>query len=152
MRSVLRESEHLFRMGGLFVVGILLFLVLRAATMPPEFGKYGHYRPGALDDAASRPLHFAGKESCETCHDDVAASRVGGKHEGVRCEACHGALARHAEDPVANPDALPRAVGLCEGCHARLAGRPAWFPQVEPKEHAEGDACTACHDPHDPGL
>jgi len=67
------------------------------AMMPKDFGQYGHYRPGALADNAAMPISFAGRAACEECHADVVEGRAGHKHEHVGCEACHGALAAHAE-------------------------------------------------------
>jgi hypothetical protein len=32
---------------------------MRAALVPDGFGKYGHYRAGAIVDARSRPLKYA---------------------------------------------------------------------------------------------
>ena len=74
----------------------------------------------------------------------------GGKHEGVRCEACHGPLAGHAEDPAEKKAVRPENRELCARCHAANVARPAAFPQVEPAEHAGEEACTACHVAYQP--
>ena len=42
------HKEHLLRVAGLFVAGVLAFLVLQAFLVPRGFGVYGHYRAGAL--------------------------------------------------------------------------------------------------------
>ena len=42
---------------------------------------------------------FAGHQTCETCHTDIADTKTKGAHAHVNCEACHGALAAHADDP-----------------------------------------------------
>jgi hypothetical protein len=42
-----RDAEHLARLAGLFLAGAALFVVLRAALVPDDFGVYGHYRAGA---------------------------------------------------------------------------------------------------------
>jgi hypothetical protein len=55
------DKQHLVRMAGLFAIGITAFFVLRWLMVPADFGLYGHFRPGALDDARSRPLHYAGR-------------------------------------------------------------------------------------------
>ena len=50
----MKEAAHLLRFGGLFLVGITVFFGVRQALVPAEFGKYGHFRPGALDDGRAR--------------------------------------------------------------------------------------------------
>ena len=85
MSGLLKNKEHLARMAGLFVVGILTFVVLRWVMVPPSFGRYGHYRGAALGDLSSRPLHFAGRAACEDCHADVVAVRKGSLHERIGC-------------------------------------------------------------------
>ena len=152
MRELFRDKEHLVRMAGLFAIGFLLFVVLRGILIPADFGEFGHFRGGALDDNRSVAPVFAGRAACEDCHDDVATERVGGAHGSVGCEACHGALALHAEDPSVVLPELPAAMSLCRSCHQINVARPEWFPQVESDEHSEGEACNECHMPHNPGF
>jgi hypothetical protein len=73
-----------------------------------------------------------------------------GRHEQVRCEACHGPLAGHAGDPVEKKAERPDSRDLCARCHAANVARPAGFPQVEPAEHAGDEACATCHVAHNP--
>lgn len=152
MRPFLKDSEHLIRVAGLFLVGLLLFLVLQALLVPEGFGVYGHFRSGALADNRARPLSFAGHAACEECHSDVAAARKGGKHAAVGCEACHGPLARHAEDPGTAKAARPDPRKLCIVCHSVNVAKPARFRQVEPREHSGGESCLTCHTAHNPGV
>jgi hypothetical protein len=147
-----KDVEHFVRAAILFGVGIVLFLILRAAMIPKDFGQYGHYRPGALADNAARPISFAGRAACEECHADVVESRAGHKHEHVGCEACHGALAAHADDPSGAKPELPDAKTLCRSCHERNVARPPAFPQVDGDEHSGGEVCTSCHQPHHPEV
>jgi hypothetical protein len=147
-----KDVEHYVRAAILFGVGIILFLVIRAVLIPKDFGEYGHYRPGALADNAALPLVFAGRAACEECHSDVVESRAGHKHEHVACEACHWALAAHAEDPSGPKPTLPDATTLCRACHERNVGRPAAFPQVVVEDHSGGEPCTGCHQPHHPEV
>ena len=86
----MKEAVHLIRLAALFAVGIILFLVVRQRIVPAGFGKYGHFRAGALDDVRAKPISFAGRETCETCHDDIRTQLASGKHALVNCEACHG--------------------------------------------------------------
>ena len=144
-----RDAEHLLRVAGVFLVGILAFLAIRANFVPRSFGKYGHYRADALADVAGLPIAHAGHETCETCHVDILEKKKTGKHANVNCEACHGPLAKHAEDPSIKP-VLPDPAVLCARCHEANNARPKWFPQVVTADHSQGLPCTACHQPHHP--
>jgi hypothetical protein len=148
-----KDVEHLLRVAGLLLVGVVLFLGLKALLVPKDFGLYGHYRAGALDDARARPVVFAGRAACEACHSEVPEATKGGKHAGIACEACHGALAPHAEadDPAATKPPRPTAA-LCPVCHSAAIGKPARFPQVNLKEHAEPGTCLECHRAHRPSV
>jgi hypothetical protein len=152
MKELFKDKEHLVRVAVLMVVGVIGFLVLRGVLIPADYGELGHYRASALDDNSSVPLHFAGRAVCETCHDDVAAERAGGAHQRVGCEACHGALFVHAEDPDALVPELPSVTPLCVSCHTARVAKPDWFPQVEPDAHSGGEACDECHMPHSPAI
>lgn len=151
MPPVLKDKEHLFRMAGLFLVGIVAFVVARALFVPHDFGVYGHYRAGALADARAKPLRYAGAAACADCHEDVVKARKGSRHAAIGCESCHGPLAVHAaKDPGEQkpPKLDPRA--LCLRCHTANVAKPKGFKQVDPKDHGEGMACTGCHLPHSP--
>ena len=126
--------------------------MLQALLVPKGFGRYGHYRAGALEDNRSRALAFAGRAACLDCHADAADAARGGPHEHVRCEACHGALARHAAGPTEQKADRPDSRVLCVRCHQANVARPARFPQVEVADHAGGEACASCHKAHDPRL
>lgn len=144
-----KDVEHLIRLAALFVAGLLLFVVARAALVPKDFGKYGHYRAGAIDDAAARPLSYAGRARCAECHDDVVISQAAAGHKNLGCETCHGALLKHADDPEVG---VAKADGqmLCLRCHAANTGKPAHQPTVVAKDHSDEDSCVSCHKPHDP--
>jgi hypothetical protein len=150
MRNFLKESEHLVRMALTLAAGMLIFLAIRHAVVPVSFGRYGHYRAAALDEISARPLSFAGKAVCETCHDDVAKVKSEGKHAGVACEACHGATAAHTDDPMANHAVKPNPATLCVRCHEADPAKPKNFPQVVSNDHAGGVSCGECHKPHSP--
>jgi hypothetical protein len=148
--GVFKDREHYVRAAILFAVGVAAFLGVRAVLVPKGFGAYGHYRSGALADNRARKFSFAGHAACEECHTDVAELRTGSRHEQVGCEACHGPLARHAEDPDAVAPTLPDPATLCLRCHLENVSRPAGFPQVNPRDHAGDETCTSCHRPHHP--
>ena len=146
-----KNAEHLFRLAGLYLLGTLLFLGIRAFYVPKSFGEYGHYRGNAISEIADRPLHFAGHQNCQTCHADIFQTKMTGKHAGVNCEACHGPLEKHAQDPSIDPG-KPEVATLCVRCHAASAARPKWFPQVDAATHANGVPCDTCHQPHNPAI
>ena len=149
---VFKDAGHLFRFAGLFVLAFIVFWAIRGYVVPKSFGQYGHYRGNAIGEIAARSVHFAGHDTCETCHTDVLDVKKNGKHAHVNCEACHGALAKHADDPASvTPPKLDTAV-LCVRCHATTAAKPKGFPQVSAEEHSTGLPCETCHQPHSPAM
>ena len=150
--SVFKDAGHLLRFAGLFVLAFLVFLVVRGYVVPKSFGQYGHYRGAAIGEIADRPVKFAGHEACETCHSDEADKKKSGKHAHVNCEACHGALASHADDPSTGKPVLPDTAALCARCHTASAAKPKGFPQVDPANHSNGISCETCHNPHSPAT
>jgi cytochrome c554/c'-like protein len=151
MRESLRHRQHLFRVAALFVTGLLLFVAVRALLVPPDFGLYGHYRAGALADIRKTALSFAGRNACADCHPDISEALAKGKHARIGCESCHGALARHAEDPEKLKPAKLEVPALCLSCHTANVAKPKKFPQIDPSDHGDGARCTSCHAAHHPG-
>lgn len=150
--SGLKDAGHLFRFAGLFVVAFLVFLVVRHYVVPKSFGEYGHYRAAALGEIAAHPVKFAGHDTCEACHTDIAETKSKGKHMHVNCEACHGALALHADDPTSVTPVKPDTAVLCARCHTASAAKPKNLPQVVPADHSGGAPCQTCHNPHSPAF
>lgn len=149
---LLQDKEHLWRMAGIFAVGILSFLGLQFLLVPPSFGLYGHYRADAVtEEAARQPVH-AGRDACASCHVEQAQTKAAGKHAALGCEGCHGPLMKHALDPAGQKPAKPDAKRLCSNCHEAMAGRPRALRQVKPEEHSGGATCTDCHQPHTPQM
>lgn len=147
-----KDFEHLVRMAGVLAAGTVLFLLVRHAIVPKSFGQYGHYRAAALEEIRSRPISFAGRETCEACHDEVAKTKHAGKHAGVGCEACHGPSFKHTEDPSGVPAMKPDPRTLCVRCHEAGPAKPKTFPQIVSKEHAGDTSCIECHQPHSPKI
>lgn len=148
----MKDAGHLFRMASLFLLGIVVFLVLRSFLVPKSFGQYGHYRGNALAEVKEHAIKYAGHQTCETCHTDVLEIKEKGKHARVACESCHGPLAKHADDPTGvQPDKLDTKV-LCVRCHEASTAKPKKFPQVVSEDHAGGLACNECHKPHSPVI
>ena len=150
MQKFFKDKEHLVRMVALFAAGFVLFLIAKALFVPKGFGDYGHYRAGALADNRVRPIGFAGRAACGECHTEQRDGLKDGKHAGVGCEACHGPLARHAEDPSALKPVKPDVNKICLTCHVANVAKPRKFPQIEVKTHFDGNPCGGCHNPHAP--
>jgi uncharacterized CHY-type Zn-finger protein len=146
----LKSIEHLLRLAAVLVIGVVLFVLLRAQFVPRTFGQYGHYRGAAVGEISSKPVKFAGHQTCEGCHDDVLKVKNAGPHAHVNCEACHGAQARHADDPGTLKPQLPDTAVLCSRCHEANIAKPKGFPQVVSAEHSSGVVCKTCHLPHNP--
>ena len=152
--SFFKDAGHLFRFAGLFVLAFLVFLVVRHFVVPKSFGEYGHYRGASIGEIAAHPIKFAGHDTCETCHTDIADTKSKGKHAHVNCEACHGPQVKHAtaDDPSTVKPVLPDTAVLCARCHTASAAKPKGFPQVDPADHSNGMPCDTCHKPHSPGM
>lgn len=151
-KSPLRNTQHLLRMAGIFAIGVVIFLVARALLVPEGFGKYGHYRAPAIAENMTKPVSFAGRAACTNCHADVVEARAASRHARIGCEACHGALSRHASDPDKFKAVKPVAKSLCPVCHELNVARPKTIKQVNGAEHSGGEACDSCHAAHAPEL
>lgn len=152
MKRVFRDSAHLIRPALVILAALGIFMAVRAAVIPKGFGKYGHYRPGALEAIRVKPISYAGQDTCLLCHEEEGKKRAAGRHANVRCEACHGPQAKHASDPAMVKPVLPDIANLCRRCHEKDAAKPEKFPQVVTAEHSGGALCNTCHQPHNPHL
>lgn len=151
-RRLFQDKEHLVRMAGIFAAGTMLFLVLQLALVPESFGRYGHYRANAIDEEARKPITYAGRNACTSCHSAQVEVHKSGKHAGLGCEGCHGPLFAHTRKPVAAKASKPDVKRLCIRCHEKNVARPSWFAQVDSAEHSGGEVCTTCHQPHAPQM
>lgn len=152
MSRRLRHYEHVVRMLSLFAGALAVFFVVRWVLVPADFGVYGFYRAGALNDVRARAPVHAGETACLECHGEVGELKQTARHKSVRCEACHGPLGKHASGDF---DVKPRALNprtLCLTCHTQAPGRPATFPQIIPADHGGDGPCTECHKPHRPRI
>jgi hypothetical protein len=152
VRPTFRDYEHVLRMAGLFVVGIVLFLSWRVAMVPSDFGVYGHFRAGAIVEAAEGTLRYAGQASCVDCHSEVQTLRLTGSHQAVSCESCHGPLGEHARGETDAAPIRPSSRGVCLTCHTSRVGMPLTFPKIIVNEHSVSGPCTDCHASHNPGI
>jgi hypothetical protein len=147
-----QDSGHLFRLAIVFLGALVAFMIVRTMLVPKTFGEYGHYRGAALGEIAARPINYAGHQTCEMCHSDIAETKSHGKHANVNCETCHGPLAKHADDPAAFRPTLPNTAVICARCHQKNIAKPTGFPQVDAPEHSGGVECKVCHTPHTPVI
>ena len=151
-RNLFQDKEHLVRMAGIFALGIVVFLALQFALVPDTFGLYGHYRASAITEETRKPLVYAGRQACNSCHAAVAEGQHKGKHATLGCEGCHGALMQHVAAPRKVKPAKLDAAKLCANCHEKNVARPKTHKQVNAAEHSSGEVCTTCHDAHAPQM
>jgi len=99
VRGFVQDMEHLIRLAVVMAIALTAFMILRAACRPTQF-----WTVRLLSRLAARGDRVAANCFCRSRElrdlpSDVVALKNEGKHAGVNCEACHGALAKHAEDP-----------------------------------------------------
>ncbi|MDH3284074.1 MAG: DmsE family decaheme c-type cytochrome [Acidobacteriota bacterium] len=149
-----RWFDHAGRAGGLFLVVGLAALTLH--------GFADGVAPAARDgDGALAPSMAADWGECASCHTDQAEALANTQHgkrafgnlSDAGCQACHGSVERHLDDPTdvaSQPrisDLGPRVISdTCQQCHAG-GGHMFW----KGGRHADaGVTCTDCHSVHNP--
>lgn len=150
-------GAHLVRLLAIVVVGVTGALFARAELVPDTFGREGHYRAAALDEAAAQDPLYLGSTTCAECHAKQVGVHAKGKHKGVACETCHGPANGHLTTAKTRvPMQVVKSEALCFTCHRKVAGRPEKFPQIDLDEHRakrefDKDAkCVDCHESHKP--
>jgi hypothetical protein len=156
------DKAHIIRIVIILVVALILGVAAKAAFVPDDFGKYGHYRAGAIEDEMNREVRHQTNESCLACHPYIKKIHLAGVHKTVSCEFCHGPLAAHAKDGKKFAD-MPVKRGeeirtLCLRCHNKIIrARPkesikmVAMPQhLEEKKVRTEHVCNQCHHVHDP--
>ena len=149
------DYSHTYRLTGVLVFLLVAGAAARQMAVPDGFGKYGHYRPEAVDKARAHPIRHRGEDSCKKCHPKKHAIHAKGMHKPVQCEVCHGPSARHAV--AGDKRLISRGQVPCLICHQTLPSRPGTFPQIDVATHFRnkgmgkgGVACWNCHNPHQP--
>lgn len=146
--------RHLKRMAGLLLAIIVLtFIIPRVVPTQALPADLGFYPVSSEENAgvwAAHTLQYADPNTCADCHQDNGVAWRTGEHASVSCENCHGPGERHVENII--PMKVDASSETCTVCHARITGRPASFPQVNPKEHAGEITCVTCHNPHSPQI
>jgi hypothetical protein len=146
----LKIPQQIVSLSIIFALLIAALIISRTLLIPKSFGQYGHYRAEAVEEVASRPIQYAGYRACLDCHDDIYQLKSRSNHQGLSCEICHGAAAKHAEAPDEEIPTAPRERDLCPLCHGYNPSRPTGFPQIIAASHNPGKPCITCHNPHDP--
>ena len=146
----MRIPEQVKRLAIVIAIiagGVLLtrFYLIPRALVSPEL-----HRSATVQREMAKPVKLAGSIVCQGCHEDQAVKKSKGFHKNLSCEGCHGAAAKHADDPGAMKPPAPRDRKFCPVCHAYDASRPTGFPQINPTVHNPLKPCIACHNPHDP--
>ena len=129
-----RPYAHVLRVAGFFLFGFAVFLVVRWALVPADFGRLGFYRAArSTVPARSRSGTPAKPPASTVTRSRRSCARARGT-SACECEACHGPLARHADGDFDNDK--PRALNprlFCWPCHAEL-GRP---PRARPADGSD---------------
>jgi len=84
-------------------------------------------------------------KQCGTCHTTERDRLTTAHHDGIGCQSCHGAQAKHESDPIGGTKTPTDTV--CLKCHTKVDGQPAYFNAVVAKDHYTS-TCLSCHDPH----
>jgi hypothetical protein len=140
---------HLARLGWLLAFALVAFIAFRASVGKISLALVDTNPRTNSQEWATRPVRFAGGESCDPCHQDLTESWTSSAHKSVECETCHSVAREHALTGAAMPP-LTGDASLCGLCHEQVFSRPEGFPQMDPEEHAGGQACTECHSAHSP--
>ena len=93
------RMTHYVRLLGVIAVAIAAFAGARWKAVPKDFGKLGHFRAGAIAEAAAREPRHLGSQECSDCHDEIYAAWTGGKHSKPQCENCQRRLDRRLSGP-----------------------------------------------------
>ncbi len=122
---------HLYRLGALFLVVIVAFLIIRQFATPSSWNYEVWYRGDALTEEAKKPMLHGGNDSCRSCHEDVVKEVKKRKHKKLSCEGCHGPLGTHVrgEEKIAAAEVSNQSSWQCLNCHEELISKPQGFPQ-----------------------
>jgi len=141
----------IFRLFLSFVLFVSIFVLIQRFLTPDSFGKYGHYRAYSIDDNKARVSYYKGEEKCASCHEDIFDLKDSDLHSEVKCESCHAPKIDANTDCEVMPPIVEGTIDFCGTCHAINLGRlKKGAPQLNFKEHKEGQNCIECHNAHAP--
>lgn len=140
-----------FRLFFSFVLFVSVFILVQKFLTPNSFGKYGHYRADAIDDNKISTSYFKGKEECTKCHQDIFELTDSDLHSEIRCESCHTPKINVNTECKVMPPIVKGSIEFCGVCHEENPGRlKKGVPQLDFKDHKDGQNCIKCHNPHAP--
>ncbi len=142
--------KHILRLVSL-ILGILVVAIIAPQFLTVDsFYRFGHYRANSVAEIAAQEPVLQTANYCKDCHTERHAQWSASNHKSVQCEICHGPALKHPENGKLP---IPKdTVKLCTLCHEAMTGRPRTQPQIQVAQHAGGQQCTVCHNPHSPKI
>lgn len=133
-----------------FLLAMALLLVI-GVTWSKTGGFAQAYQERNAREWADFGFQFASTTECQACHKNTATTWAGAQHKTVNCQNCHGPATAHIQGE--GKPYVDKSRAACGYCHNKITGRRADFPVVDLEKHNTGQSsCTACHNPHAPGL
>jgi predicted CXXCH cytochrome family protein len=142
--------KHIVRLILLIVAVVAIAAIAAPLLTADSFYRFGHYRANAVPEIAAKEPVYQTPRYCYGCHTERRAQWSAGSHKSVICEVCHGPAQGHPQNgklPIPSD-----AVKLCTRCHEAMPARPRTQPQIQVAQHAGGQQCTMCHNPHSPKI
>lgn len=142
--------KHIVRLLLLGIAFGAVALTAKWFFTDASFYRYGHYRADSVPEIAAQEPAYKTARYCQSCHSERYAQWSANNHKSVTCETCHGAAQGHPEKgklPIPTD-----TVKLCTLCHEAMPGRPTTQPQIQVAQHAGGQQCKVCHNPHAPKI
>ena len=152
-------KSHVWRPLYVVIGIVLIVLIARSIYVPADFGvqergyMYGWHRKGDEDFWKSFTVKFRSSEYCRDCHGENYASIMQSPHAVIICENCHGPAGNHPSEPPKLT--INKGREQCLRCHFPLpypTSQRATIRGIDPERHNPGVECSACHNPHKPGL
>jgi cytochrome c553 len=142
--------KHIVRLIILIVAILAVAAIAKPFLTVDSYYRFGHYRANSVSEIAAQEPVYQTPRYCQGCHSERRAQWSAGSHKTVICEVCHGPAQGHPQNgklPIPSD-----TVKLCTLCHEAMPGRPRTQPQIEVAQHAGGQQCTVCHNPHSPKI
>ena len=142
--------KHIVRLILIIVAVVVVSAIAAPLLTVDSFYRFGHYRANSVPEIAAKEPVYQTPRYCYGCHTERRAQWSAGNHKSVTCEVCHGPAQGH---PQNGKLLIPAdAVKLCTLCHEAMPARPRTQPQIVVAQHAGGQQCTVCHNPHSPKI
>ncbi len=142
--------KHIVRLLALIVAFLAVAAIAKPFLTVESFYWFGHYRADSVAEIAAQEPVYQTTRYCLGCHSERRAQWSAGSHKTVVCEVCHGPAQGHPQNtklPIP-----PDTAKLCTQCHEAMPERPRTQPQVQVAQHAGGQQCNVCHNPHAPKI